>query len=110
MNRPDSVRQIRKRVRALRIGDCRDLLVALSCGHGGSRNGQAAKRDLAMLLGRDKIEHNQAGSDKRPKDATNHKLAPLIFGRSFDVIDDDHFNRSLLRFQFQAELLLQGRE
>src|ERR1700691_6585720 len=34
----------------------------------------------------------------------------LVLRRSLHVIDDKHFDRALLRFQFQSELFLQGRK
>ena len=74
LDRPDAVREIRKRIRALRIGDRRYLPLALSRGNRGARNGQAPKRYLTVLLGREKLNDNQPGCDKRPKEAANHQV------------------------------------
>jgi len=38
----------------------------------------------------------------------SHRVGPLIWRRSFNVINDDHLNRFSLHFEPQAQLLLNG--
>jgi len=89
------------------IGDRSDLLVALSGRYGRAGNRKAAKSDLAMLFGGHKVNH-QPDSNQTSEEAARHKFRSLVFGRSFDVIDDQNVDRTFLRFQFQAELFLDG--
>lgn len=103
---------------ALLVSDGNELLVRVRGCYCRAWNRQVAERNLAMVFTSDGLTSDDQTGDGAGKTEVivnsppchRTPYPPLVFRGFLDMIDDENFHRTFLRFQFQAKLLLDSGE